>query len=269
MSEEALNGHEEWSFKLNPWITMVPLMLSIFMYALDETISNVALPYMAGTFSVSHNESTWIITSYLVASGIAIPAVDFFSKLFGRKQYFMLSIVVFTIASIFCGISNSMTMMLFSRILQGVGGGGIMPIAQAMIFEIFPKEKLSAAMAIFGLGVIMAPIMGPAVGGWLTKNFSWPFIYFINIPFGIIALILSHKFIEEPPYSKKQKNVTMDISGFVFLALWLLTLQVVLDKGNDADWFNATWICQLSAVSLFSFLTFVYIQIKKAKRTPA
>lgn len=265
MSEEALNGHEEWSFKLNPWITMVPLMLSIFMYALDETISNVALPYMAGTFSVSHNESTWIITSYLVASGIAIPAVDFFSKLFGRKQYFMLSIVVFTIASIFCGISNSMTMMLFSRILQGVGGGGIMPIAQAMIFEIFPKEKLSAAMAIFGLGVIMAPIMGPAVGGWLTENFSWPFIYFINIPFGIIALILSHKFIEEPPYSKKQKNVTMDISGFVFLALWLLTLQVVLDKGNDADWFNATWICQLSTVSLFSFLTFVYIQIKKSK----
>ena len=148
MSEEALNGHEEWSFKLNPWITMVPLMLSIFMYALDETISNVALPYMAGTFSVSHNESTWIITSYLVASGIAIPAVDFFSNLIGRKQYFMLSIVVFTIASIFCGISNSMTMMLFSRILQGVGGGGIMPIAQAMIFEIFPKEKLSAAMAI-------------------------------------------------------------------------------------------------------------------------
>ena len=206
-----------WKFKINPWITMIPLMLSIFMFALDETISNVALPYMAGTFSISHNESTWIITSYLVASGIVIPAVDFFSKLIGRKQYFMLSIVIFTFASILCGLSNSMAMMLFSRILQGIGGGGIMPIAQAMIFEIFPKEKLPAAMAIFGLGVIMAPIMGPALGGWLTENYSWPFIYFINIPFGIIALHLAFLYVEEPPYSRKQKNVTMDYSGFFFL----------------------------------------------------
>lgn len=265
MTEQALNSHEEWSFKLNPWITMIPLMLSIFMFALDETISNVALPYMAGTFSVSHNESTWIITSYLVASGIVIPAVDFFSKLIGRKQYFMLSIVIFTVASILCGISNSMAMMLFSRILQGVGGGGIMPIAQAMIFEIFPKEKLASAMAVFGLGVIMAPIMGPALGGWLTENFSWPFIYFINIPFGILALFLAHQYVEEPPYSRKQKNVTMDFSGFFFLALWLLTLQIVLDKGNDADWFNATWICQLFTVSMLAFFAFVYVQIKKGK----
>ena len=261
---EATAG-EKWEFKLNPWITMIPLMLSIFMFALDETISNVALPYMAGTFSISHNESTWIITSYLVASGIVIPAVDFFSKLIGRKQYFMLSIVIFTIASIFCGISESMAMMLFSRILQGVGGGGIMPIAQAMIFEIFPKEKLPAAMAIFGLGVIMAPIMGPALGGWITENWSWPFIYFINIPFGIIAFILSHKYVEEPPYSRKQKNVSMDKAGFFFLALWLLTLQVVLDKGNDADWFGAPWICKLTAVSVLSFILFIYVQIKKSK----
>lgn len=244
---------------------MIPLMLSIFMFALDETISNVALPYMAGTFSVSHNESTWIITSYLVASGITIPAVDFFSKLIGRKQYFMLSIIIFTIASILCGIANSMTMMLLARILQGIGGGGIMPIAQAMIFEIFPKEKLPAAMAVFGLGVIMAPIMGPAVGGWLTENFSWPFIYYINIPFGIIALILAQKFVEEPPYSRKQSNVSMDVVGFAFLMLWLLTLQIVLDKGNDADWFNSSWICQLATVSITSFLIFVYVQIKKSK----
>ena len=255
----------EWKFKLNPWVTMVPLMLSIFMFALDETISNVALPYMAGTFSVSHNESTWIITSYLVASGIVIPTVDFFSKLMGRKQYFMLSIVIFTFASLLCGMSNSMAMMLFSRILQGAGGGGILPIAQAMIFEIFPKEKLPAAMAVFGLGVIMAPIMGPALGGWITENWSWPFIYFINIPFGIIALYLAKLYVEEPPYSRKQKNVTMDYSGFFFLALWLLTLQVVLDKGNDADWFNAAWICKLFTVSMISFFVFVYIQIKKGR----
>ena len=194
---------EKWEFKINPWITMIPVMLSIFMFALDETISNVALPYMAGTFSVSHNESTWIITSYLVASGVIIPMVDFFSKLIGRKQYFILSIIIFTIASILCGFANSMPMMLFSRIIQGIGGGGIMPISQAVIFEIFPKEKLPQAMAVFGLGVIMAPILGPAVGGWITENWSWPFIYFINIPFGLLCLYLTQKYVEEPPYSRR------------------------------------------------------------------
>lgn len=259
------NTVQEWKFKINPWITMIPVMLSIFMFALDETISNVALPYMAGTFSISQNESTWIITSYLVASGIIIPMVDFFSKLIGRKQYFILSIIIFTAASILCGFANSMPMMLAARILQGIGGGGIMPIAQAVIFEIFPKEKLPQAMAVFGLGVIMAPILGPSVGGWITENWSWPFIYYINIPFGIICLYLTKLYIEEPPYSRKQKNVQMDFSGFFFLAIWLLTLQIVLDKGNDADWFNAAWICKLSAISMVSFIIFVYIQRKKSK----
>ena len=256
---------QNWQFKINPWITMIPVMLSIFMFALDETISNVALPYMAGTFSISHNESTWIITSYLVASGIVIPTVDFFSRLIGRKQYFILSIIIFTLASVMCGFSNSMAMMLMARIIQGIGGGGIMPIAQAVIFEIFPKEKLPQAMAVFGLGVIMAPILGPSVGGWITENWSWPFIYFINIPFGIICYFLTQKYVEEPPYSKKQSNVKMDFSGFFFLAVWLLTLQIVLDKGNDADWFDAPWICRLFTVSIISFIVFVYIQKKKAK----
>ena len=206
---------KDWEFKINPWITMIPIMLVIIMFALDETISNVALPYMAGTFSISHNESTWIITSYLVASGIMIPAVDFFSKLFGRKQYFLFSIILFTFASILCGISNSMGMMLFSRALQGIGGGGIMPIGQAIIFEIFPKEKLTQAISILGLGVIMAPIMGPALGGWITENWSWPFIYFINLPIGIIAFILAKKYIEEP-YSRKQKMLQWIIQVFSF-----------------------------------------------------
>ena len=259
------NTYDNWNFKINPWITMIPVMLSIFMFALDGTISNVALPYMAGTFSVSQNESTWIITSYLVASGIIIPTVDFFSKLIGRKQYFILSIIIFTLASIMCGLANSMPMMLAARILQGIGGGGIMPIAQAIIFEIFPKEKLPKAMAVFGLGVVMAPILGPSVGGWITENWSWPFIYFINIPFGILCLYLTQKYIEEPPYSLKQENVKMDFMGFFFLAAWLLTLQVVLDKGNDADWFNSAWICKLFAVSTISFLAFIYIQRKKSK----
>lgn len=250
---------------LNPWIVMIPVMLSVFMFALDETISNVALPYMAGSFSISHNESTWIITSYLVASGVVIPAVDFFSKLMGRKTYFLISVTIFTIASVLCGLSKSMAMILFARILQGIGGGGIMPISQAIIFEIFPKEKRAAAMAVFGLGVVMAPIMGPALGGWLTETWSWPFIYFINVPFGIVAFHLIKKLVFDPPYAKKQKNVTMDYSGFFFLCVWLLTLQIVLDKGNDADWFGAAWICKTFAISMMAMVAFFTIQVKKEK----
>lgn len=251
--------------QLNPWIVMIPVMLSVFMFALDETISNVALPYMAGSFSISHNESTWIITSYLVASGVVIPAVDFFSKLMGRKTYFLISVTIFTIASVLCGLSKSMAMILFARILQGIGGGGIMPISQAIIFEIFPKEKRAAAMAVFGLGVVMAPIMGPALGGWLTETWSWPFIYFINVPFGIVAFHLIKKLVFDPPYARKQKNVTMDYSGFFFLCVWLLTLQIVLDKGNDADWFGAAWICKTFAISMMAMVAFFTIQVKKEK----
>lgn len=265
MTESFSIAEDDWKFQVNPWIAMIPIMLSIFMFALDETISNVALPHMAGSFSVSRNESTWIITSYLVASGVVIPTVDFLCKLMGRKQYFLLSLVIFTLASILCGLSTSMPMMLVSRILQGIGGGGIMPIAQAIIFEIFPKEELPSAMSVFGLGVILAPIMGPAVGGWITETYSWPFIYFINIPFGILALYLSVKYIEEPPYSRKQEGVTMDFSGFTFMALWLLSLQVVLEKGNDNDWFGSPWICKLFTFSMICLVLFIYIQIKKNK----
>ena len=255
--------HNEKHF--NPWIVMIPVMLSVFMFALDETISNVALPYMAGSFSISHNESTWIITSYLVASGVVIPAVDFFSKLMGRKTYFLISVTIFTIASVLCGLSKSMAMILFARILQGIGGGGIMPISQAIIFEIFPKEKRAAAMAVFGLCVVMAPIMGPALGGWRTETWSWPFIYFINVPFGIVAFHLIKKLVFDPPYARKQKNVTMDYSGFFFLCVWLLTLQIVLDKGNDADWFGAAWICKTFAISMMAMVAFFTIQVKKEK----
>ena len=262
---QNITAEQEWHFQVNPWIAMIPIMLSIFMFALDETISNVALPHMAGSFSVSQHESTWIITSYLVASGVMIPTVDFLCKLMGRKQYFLLSIVIFTAASVLCGLSTSMPMMLVSRIIQGIGGGGIMPIAQAMIFEIFPKEILPLAMSVFGLGVVLAPIVGPAVGGWITETYCWPWIYFINIPVGIITFYLSVKYIEEPPYSRKQQGVVMDFSGFTFMALWLLSLQVVLEKGNDNDWFDSTFICRLFAFSMICLVIFIYIQIKKNK----
>ena len=268
MSEEVIKQEktpqaEEWHPSKNPWLIAIPLMASVFMYALDETISNVALPYMAGSFSCSHNEVTWVITFYLIASGIIIPAVDFLCKFMGRKNFFMLSIIIFTFASFLCGISNSLIMMVLSRFLQGIGGGAILPLSQSIMMESFPKEKRPQSMALFGLGIVFAPIIGPAIGGWITENWSWPYIYYINIPIGFLVLVAAKELLEDPPYAKKQSGLKFDSLGFFFLAVWLVLLQIVLDKGNDADWFGSTWICWMTAISCISGIIFLITQIKE------
>lgn len=246
---------------INPWLACLPTMAAAFMFVLDETIANVALPHMAGSFSVSREESMWILTFYLIASGIVIPMVSWFSKALGRKNFFMFSIILFTVASGLCGISKNLESMILSRILQGIGGGGLLPISQAILLENFKPQERGKAMAMFGLVIVMAPIIGPVIGGWITENWSWPFIYFINIPIGIVALLLAKIFIYDPPYAQKQQNVKADGIGFFLLSVWLLTLQVVLDKGNNADWFNAPWICWLSAISILTGSLFLISQI--------
>ena len=262
MSEQTVIN-QEWKPKFNPWLVCVPLMVSAFMFVLDETIANVALPYMAGSFSVSYKESTWILTSYLIASGIIIPSVDFFSKLMGRKNFLILSIIIFTISSFLCGIATSLPMMILTRILQGFGGGAILPLCQSMMLELFPVEKRAQSMAMFGLVVVLAPILGPVVGGWITSNWSWPYIYYINIPFGILTIFLAQKYIEDPPYAKKQKNVYIDKLGFFTLTMWLSCMQVTLDKGNDLDWFGSTLICWLTFFTVLFAIWFFYVQITK------
>ena len=252
---------EEWKPKINPWIMIIPVMLAVFIYVLDGTIGNVALPHMAGSFSATRDESMWILTSYLIAAGIVIPAVDFFSKLCGRKNFFIISILMFTIASMLCGMAKNIEFMIFARILQGFGGGGILPISQAIIIESFTKEQRGAAMSVFGMGVILAPIIGPVLGGWITDNWTWPWIFYINVPFGCIAALLSKKLIEDPPYAKRQHNVKIDGKGFFYLTIWLVTLQTVLDKGNNADWFNATWICWTFGVSVVACILFFHSQL--------
>ena len=260
MSENKIEK-EQWTPSVNPWIMIIPVMLAVFIYVLDGTIGNVALPHMAGSFSATRDESMWILTSYLIAAGIVIPAVDFFSKVFGRKNFFIISILMFTIASMLCGMAKNIEFMIFARILQGFGGGGILPISQAIIIESFPKEKRGIAMSVFGMGVILAPIIGPVLGGWITDNWTWPWIFYINVPFGCLAAILSHKLVEDPPYAKKQKNVKIDGKGFFYLTIWLVTLQTVLDKGNNADWFNATWICWTFGVSCVACILFFHSQL--------
>lgn len=266
MSEEikenvAQMDDDEKYLPKNPWISAIPTLLAVFIYVIDGTIANVALPHMAGSFSATRDESMWILTSYLIASGIIIPSVDFFSKFFGRKNFYIISIMMFTIASMLCGMARNLGEMVIFRVLQGAGGGGIVPISQALMMESFPKEKRGTAMAVFGMGVIIAPIVGPVLGGWITDNWSWPWIFFINVPFGCLAAILSKKMLFNPPYSQRQKGVKMDGLGFLFLTIWLLCLQVFFDKGNNADWFNTTWIRWIFGVSCFSGICFFISQI--------
>ena len=262
MSEENEITEEIWVPKTNPWLISAPLMLAMFMFVLDETISNVALPYMAGTFSVAHNESTWVLTSYLIASGLIIPSVDFMCKKFGRNNYYFFSLALFTVSSVLCGLSQSLGQMILSRFLQGIGGGALLPLSQSIMLESFPKEGRSRAMAFFGFGIVMGPILGPVVGGWITDNWSWPFIYFINLPFGFIALWLSKMFLEESPFGRKVEGTKLDTLGFVLLTFWIVTLQIVLDKGNDADWFGSAWICWMTFISVISGIGFFISQAK-------
>ena len=245
----------------HPWICCIPVLLSVFIYVIDGTIANVALPHMAGSFSATRDESMWILTFYLIASGIVIPSVDFFSRFLGRKNFFIISILLFTLASFLCGTAKSLGQMVFYRILQGAGGGGIVPLSQAIMMESFPKEKRGSAMAIFGMGVILAPILGPVIGGWITDNWSWPWIFFINVPFGCIAAFLAKSMLFNPPYAQKQKGVKIDGLGFFFLIIWLLSLQVFFDKGNNADWFNSSWICWLFIASCIAGICFFLSQI--------
>ena len=262
MPEEKVVTAEVWIPSKNPWLISAPLMLAMFMFVLDETISNVALPYMAGTFSVAHNESTWVLTSYLIASGLIIPSVDFLCKKFGRNNYYLFSVALFTIASVMCGLSQSLGQMIISRFLQGIGGGALLPLSQSIMLECFPKEDRGRAMALFGFGIVMGPILGPVVGGWITDNWSWPFIYFINLPFGILCFFISQMLLEESPFGKKVDGIKLDTWGFTFLVFWIVTLQIVLDKGNDADWFGSTWICWMTTVSVISCIAFFISQVR-------
>lgn len=254
--------HEEWKASINPWLTTVAVMLATFIFILDSTIANVALPHMAGSFSASQEEAMWILTSYLIASGIILPSVAWFSGVFGRKKFFIVCILIFTGASVLCGLANSLEMMIIARIIQGLGGGAIMPISQAILMESFPPEKRGVAMSIFALGVITAPVLGPLLGGWITDNYSWNWIFFINLPFGILAAMLANMFVEDPPYARKKGLQKIDYFGFGLLISWLVSLQIVLDKGQNADWFSSAWVSALACVSFLSMIFFIISQLK-------
>lgn len=246
----------------NPWYPASAIMITIFMVVLDSSIANVALPHIAGSFSATQDESTWVLTSYLVANGVIIPSTAWFSTLFGRKNFLLLSTILFTLSSALCGISTNMGMLIFARVLQGIGGGAIMPIGQAVMMEEFPVEERGVAMSVFGFGVIFAPIIGPTLGGWITDTYSWHWIFLINVPIGIIAVILGRMWIEDPPYARKGKVQYVDYLGFLLLIVWLFSLQLVLDNGQKNDWFGARWIRWTSGLSFACFIGFLWRELK-------
>jgi DHA2 family multidrug resistance protein len=241
----------------NPWIVAIAVMLATFMEVLDTAIASVALPYIAGSLSASTDEATWVLTSYLVANAVFIPASGWLSLKFGRKRYLQFSVIVFTIASFFCGAAPTLTILLLSRVLQGAGGGALQPLSQAILLESFPPRLRGAAMALFAFGVVVAPVLGPTLGGYLTDTYSWRYAFYINIPIGILAVAMINRYVVDPPYIKNAKASAFDKIGFGTLLIWTGCLQVVLDKGQEADWFGAVWVRWLTLICVTSFLWFV------------
>jgi len=237
-------------------------MTATFMVVLDSSVANVALPHIAGNLSASTDEATWVLTSYLVSNAIMLPATNWIARRIGRKRLMMISILLFTGASMLCGMAITMPMLIVARILQGVGGGGMQPLAQSILLESFPREQHGKAMAVYGMGIVVAPVIGPTLGGWITDSYSWRWIFYINLPVGVLALVLASIFIEDPPYLKAAFGGTIDSIGFGFMAVWLGTLQLVLDKGQEADWFSATWIRWTLAVSAAALIAFVMRELK-------
>jgi DHA2 family multidrug resistance protein len=255
-------AQDEWKPSFNPWLIAAAVMLATFMEVLDTSVANVALPHIGGNLSASTNESTWVLTSYLVSNAIILPAAGWLSSFFGRKRFLLACIVIFTLSSALCGAASSLGMLVFARILQGAGGGALQPIAQAVLLESFPKEKRGQAMAVFGMGIVVAPIIGPTMGGWITDNYSWRWIFYINVPVGILAMLMANAFIEDPPYIRSQKPGRIDYIGFGLMALGLASLQLVLDKGQEEDWFESSWIFWFTLFGLAAIIAFIIRELQ-------
>jgi len=242
MTTAAAQARYPLSQGVNPWLVTVSVMLPTFMEVLDTAIASVALPYIAGSLSASNSEATWVLTSYLVANAVILPASNWFAFRFGRKRFLLFCVIVFTIASFFCGAAPSLAVILLARVLQGAGGGALQPLSQSILLESFPVSKRSMAMAAYGLGIVVAPVLGPTLGGWLTDTFSWRYAFYINIPVGILAVFMISRFVHDPPYIKNAKVRPFDNIGFGLLVVWTGCLQIVLDKGQEDDWFGALWV---------------------------
>lgn len=265
----AVAAHGAWSSersvagRRNPWTIIAVISIATFMVVLDTSIANVALQHIAGGLAASYDEATWVITSFLVANAIIVPISGWLADVIGRKRYYMVSVALFTLASALCGLAPNLAFLVVARVLQGIGGGGLAPVEQSMMVDTFPPAKRGAAFAAYGVVVIVAPILGPTLGGWITDNFSWHWVFLINLPIGLLSLVLVTIFVEEPPVIRKErrkllsKGLHIDWQGFVLLALFLGCLEVTLDRGQREDWFSSPMIIAFAVVSGAALLTFI------------
>jgi DHA2 family multidrug resistance protein len=259
------SARDFWQPSHNPWLVALTVTLATFMEVLDTSIANVALPHIAGGLAASADEATWVLTSYLVSNGIVLPVSGWVSGLIGRKRFYMLCVALFTLSSFLCGLAPTLPLLIVFRTLQGAGGGGLQPSEQSILADTFSPAKFGMAFAVYGMAVVLAPAIGPTLGGWITDSFNWRWIFFINVPVGIVSLLLSYRMIEDPPYLKRQVTANrakfkMDYLGLSLITLGLGCLQIVLDKGQEEDWFGSHLIIVLTVITVAALVAFVIFE---------
>jgi len=245
---------------INPWIIAIAVMLSTFMEVLDTTVVNVSLPHIAGSLSATVDEATWTLTSYLVANAIILPLTGWLSNFFGRKRMLMISVTGFTIASFMCGLAPTLPFLIVCRVIQGACGGGLQPISQAVLLESFPPQDRGKAMGFWGLGIVVAPLLGPVLGGWLTDSYSWRWVFYINVPIGLASIIMTRLYVFDPHYIKRASS-RIDYWGIGMLAVGIGLLQVVLDKGQEKDWFSTMWITVVAVAAVVALVAFMFREL--------
>jgi len=264
----ALAEQAIWKPRFNPWLIALTVTLASFMEVLDTSIANVALPHIAGGLSASEDEATWVLTSYLVSNAVILPLSGWFSLLLGRKRFYMLCVFLFTVSSFLCGIAPTLGLLVLFRIMQGVGGGGLQPSEQAILADTFTPKQRGMAFAVYAIAVVFAPAIGPTLGGYITDHYSWRWIFFINIPVGIVSIMLSSFMLEDPPYlvkerkAKKKANLQVDYWGIIFIAVGLGFLQIMLDKGDRDDWFASDFIRMCTVLAVGGLVMAVYWELR-------
>jgi DHA2 family multidrug resistance protein len=260
--QAAVSAPEAWKPHHNPWAVALTVTLATFMEVLDTSIANVALPHIAGSLGASSEEATWVLTSYLVSSAVVLPISGWLSNRIGRKRFYMICVTIFTVCSLLCGLAPTLPLLIFARILQGAGGGGLAPSEQAILADTFPVEKRGQAFAVYGMAVVVAPAIGPTLGGWITDNFNWHWIFFINLPIGLISLYLSNRMVEDPPHLKirkeQAKHLKIDFMGLGLVALGVGCLEFTLDKGQEKDWFGSPMIVFFALLAAITLLIFIF-----------
>src|SRR5580704_13039722 len=260
-----------WKPKRNPWLIAITVTLATFMEVLDTSIANVALPHIAGGLGASADEATWVLTSYLVANAVILPASAYLTTFIGRKRFYMICVLLFGISSAMCGLAPTLPLLILFRVLQGAGGGGLAPSEQAILADTFEPKDRGKAFAIYGIAVVCAPAIGPTLGGYITDNFDWRWIFFIIVPVAIISLFLTNRIVEDPPHIVKEvkemqkKGLNLDFTGFILLAIGFGSLEFVLDKGQEDDWFGSRVITTFVILCVVSLLTLVLWEIRQIR----